>query len=284
MADSDIPEVQRYIVLRQFVSHEGTHYQGEKLPKRYNDDPIWKTALYYLVSAGYLYPVAANDSYDRLPVHIFTAVKTQQELDGVILVGESPVSFNEWVKADEVTRIEELNAAEAASVEENRRRTAQRAEEQHKVALRPFVEANPIIVPHKIPAIDAMHDAAERAGENKNSDAAERGDDVENQDEHAMGRPPEHQVEVSNAADGADVRDQEHTPAEQTEGPDADEATPVVPSTEGDGADVKEPTRSTYEGESLKDLQERAHERGLTKTGNKAELVERLRKDDIEKD
>lgn len=278
-SEIDGDRVQRYLVLRQFVSHEGVHYQGQKLPKRVATDPVWtRSGLHSLVGSGYLYEVADDDTYSRLPAHVFTAIKSQQELDDTIFVGESPVTFNEWVEATEVAEVRAQNDAEAESRRINDEKAHERARKHQEIAVSSQVEARPVVIPHVIPAIDAMkHQAEEAAADSKSADEVERVVETENQDEHAMGTPPEHTVEVSTERDGADVTEQVHTdPAKvaDTEGPDESTTSTVVPTTD-DGEEARGPVRD-YSDLTKAQLQDELKERHLPTSGNKDDLLERL--------
>lgn len=274
----DADDVQRYIVLRPFQSHEGNHLLGQKLPKRVATDPVWnQSGLRSLEAAGIIAPIARDSTYDRLPAHVHAAIRSQQELDDVIFVGESPVSFNEWVQATEVSEIVAGIEAQRESERVNAEKAHERAVKHQEIITASQVDPRPVVVPHAIPAIDAMHEAAERAGKDDSAPEVDRIEETENQDEHSIGSKPEHTVEVSSARDGADVTEQVHTdPAKvaDTEGPDESTTTTVVPSTD-DGDEARGPVRD-FDDLTKEQLQSELKDRDLPTSGNKDVLLERL--------
>jgi len=93
----------KYIVGRPFTSEEGEHTTGEEIPARLAES--WRY-LEAFVDTGLLYKVY-GEGYDRLPPHVFTAVRTKEEALAAIEGDQSFVSAqNEWEKTPQMEQAE----------------------------------------------------------------------------------------------------------------------------------------------------------------------------------
>lgn len=155
--------VQRYIVARPFQSHEGQHNAGEPAPASAAE---W-FSIRDLVGLGWLYPVVDNKvDYAALPDHIFNAVRTRQEIEGLIKLGDNPSPF-EWDKPPVLIEAEKERDIELHSHEVQQGKLHERAVEHQEKAVENAIDPHPVQVPYKIPAVDAMQEFARNQAEIK---------------------------------------------------------------------------------------------------------------------
>jgi len=171
----------RYIVGRYFKSHEGTHTPGDAAPE---SAAQWHN-LHQLVASGLLYAVVEDEGYTKLPPHVFNAVRTRQEVLGIIERGDQPLMTIEWEPSYEYQKSVELNEAERRSVEQNKADQEQNAGQFFdKISeVTPSPRAAEEEIMDRPSTYDSKHqeaiDAAaevEPAGIGENSDPAETGE------------------------------------------------------------------------------------------------------------
>jgi len=167
MSRLDPTEDTQYIVGRPFQTPAGWAWPGEPAP----EEAVTSTNLYALISAGFLYAYVPDANYAYLPPHVFSAVRTYQEVHDIINRGESPVDM-EWTPPKKLQQAQDARDAEELSKLAARTASPATAEDWTRK-----IEVNQISPrPVELPREQLFEDSKKREAEDA-ADTEDDGDD-----------------------------------------------------------------------------------------------------------
>lgn len=168
MSRLDPTEDTQYIVGRPFQTPAGWAWPGEPAP----EEAVTSINLYALLSSGFLYAYVPDANYAYLPPHVYSAVRTYQEVNDIITKGEAPVEM-EWTPPKKLQQAMDAKDAEDLSREASKVASPATAEDWTRKLEVNQISPRPVEIPREELFTDSMKGEAEAAaddGEDDNSD------------------------------------------------------------------------------------------------------------------
>ena len=168
MSRLDPTEDTGYIVGRPFKTTEGWCWPGEPAPV----EAVTSTNLYALISSGFVYPWVPDEGYTKLPPHVFSAVRTYQEVHDIIAPGEAPITMD-WTPPKKLQQAIDAKDAEELSKQATRVASPATSEDWTRK-----LEVNQISPrPVELPREELFQDSKKREAEEAADDGEDDGDD-----------------------------------------------------------------------------------------------------------
>jgi len=165
----DPTEDTQYIVGRPFQTSEGWAWPGEPAP----EEAVISPNLYALLSAGFLYAYVPDANYAYLPPHVFSAVKTYQEVNDIIARGEAPIEM-EWTPPKKLqTAIDNVDAEELSKLAAKTSSPATAEDWTHKLEVNQ-ISPRPVELPAEKLFTDSKKGEAEEVADDSEDDGEDR--------------------------------------------------------------------------------------------------------------
>ena len=201
MTRLDPTEDTGYIVGRPFKTTEGWCWPGEPAPV----EAVTSTNLYALISSGFLYPWVPDEGYAKLPPHVFSAVRTYQEVHDIIARGEAPITMD-WTPPKKLQQAQDAKDAEELSKQAARVASPATAEDWTRKLEVNQISPRPVELPREELFTDSMKSEAEAAADDGDDDGDDRQDERVKAAEQAFKDNEEHETKSFKASEDNPLR------------------------------------------------------------------------------
>ena len=151
-----------YIVGRPYLTVDGWATPGEPA----SEEVVSSGNLYALISAGFVYPYVPDKGYSYLPPHMYNAVRTYQEVNDIIAVGEAPIEMD-WTPPKKLEEAQALVDAENESRAANADLGQDATEAWTRKLEETQISPRPVELPREQIFVDAKKAEAEDAADDE---------------------------------------------------------------------------------------------------------------------